>query len=86
MATDCPSRKLDHRRLELFVIDKVIFDWAYKLDLPRDARMHPVQHVSLLSLVANDPLPEQQNPPPPPVIVNDEKEYTVDEILDARMR
>ena len=48
--------------------------------------MHPVQHVSLLSLVADDPLPEQQNSSPPSVIVNDEEEYTVDEILDARMR
>ena len=48
--------------------------------------MHPVQHVSLLSPTADNPLPGQRNPPPPPIIVNDEEEYMVDEILNARVR
>ena len=86
VATERPSRKLDHRRLGLFKITKVVSDWAYRLEFPRNIRMHPVQHVSLLSPVANDPLPEQRNPPPPPVVINDEEEYIVDEILDARTR
>src|SRR5437762_14367947 len=86
VTTERPSRKLDHRRIGPFKILKVVSDWAYKLDFPRDIKMHPVQHVSLLSSTADDPLLGQRNPPPPPIIVNDEEEYMVDEVLDARVR
>jgi transposase InsO family protein len=86
VATERPSKKLDHRRIGPFKILKVVSDWAYELDFPRDIKMHPVQHVSLLSPTANDPLSGQRNPPPPPVVINDEEEYVVDEILDARIR
>ena len=48
--------------------------------------MHPVQHVSLLSSVANDSLSRQRNPPPSSIIINDKEEYIVDEVLDARVR
>jgi len=65
---------------------KVVSDWAYRLDFPKDIKMHPVQHVSLLSPVAQDPLPGQRNFPLLPITVNDEEEYIVEEILDARTR
>jgi hypothetical protein len=48
--------------------------------------MHSMQHISLLSLVADDSLSEQQNSSLSFVIVNDEKEYMIDDILNTRVR
>ena len=86
VTTTRSSQKLDHRRLGPFTIIEVVSDWAYRLDFPKDIRMHSVQHVSLLDPVAEDPLPGQVAPPPPPVEIHGEEEYTVEEILDSRTR
>lgn len=82
--TTRPSDKLDYKRLGPFKIIKKISTHAYKLDLPRTMKVHPVFHVSMLEPVASDPLPGQSQLPPPPVIVNGELEFQVEEILDAR--
>jgi len=47
--------------------------------------IHPVQHVSLLDPVYENPLPDQIIPPPPPVEVDGDSEYHVDEILNSRI-
>jgi Chromo (CHRromatin Organisation MOdifier) domain len=65
---------------------KVVSPWAYELELGNRMRIHPVQHVSLLDLVDEDPLPGQVIPPPPPVEVDEEPEYQAEEVLDARTR
>ena len=46
---------------------------------------HPVYHISLLEKVAENPYTGQLVLPPPLVIVNDEKEFMVEEILDASL-
>jgi hypothetical protein len=56
-----------------------------KLELPRDLRIHPVHHVSLLDPVAEDPLPGQKVTPPSPAEVNGNQEYQVEQVDDSRM-
>ena len=85
VTTQWPSRKLDHRHIGPYEIIKVILPYANRLQFPASVKHHPVQHVSLLDLVGNDPLPGQHNPPPPPVIVDDNEEWHVEEILDSRI-
>jgi hypothetical protein len=81
--THRPSRNLDHRRIGNSKIVKVVSPWAYKLELPEEIQIHPVEHVSYLDPVDEDPFPGQRTPPPPP---DGEDEWYVDEILDSRMR
>jgi hypothetical protein len=85
MRTERPARKLDWKRLGRFKILAKVGSYAYKLDLPRTMKVHPVFHVSLLEPAANDPMPGQQREPPPPVVVDGEDEYHVEEILDSKM-
>jgi len=43
-----PSRKLDHVKVGPFLIKQPKGPVNYELQLPSDARVHPVFHVSLL--------------------------------------
>ena len=55
------------------------------MEFPADIKVHPVQPISLLSPVAEDPLPGQIVPPPPPVEVEgEEPEYHVEAVEDSR--
>ena len=49
-------------------------------------KMHPVQHISKLEPVANDPYPGQIVPLPPPVELDGEEDGHVEEVLDAEIR
>jgi hypothetical protein len=66
------SRKLDWKKLGLFPVKEIISPYAYRIDLPRSMKMHPVFHVSLLDSAANDLVPGQIQPPPPPIIIEQE--------------
>ena len=81
----CPSCKLDYRRLGPYEIIKVVSPYAYKLQFLATVQYHPVQHVSLLDPFDDNPLPGQHNPPPLLVIVDDAEEWHVEEILDSRI-
>ena len=48
LRTKRPSKKLDHVRVGPFVIKKVKGPVNYELELPEDAKVHPVFHISLL--------------------------------------
>ena len=55
------------------------------MEFPADIKVHPVQPISLLSPVAEDPLPGQIVPPPPPVEVEgEEPEDHVEAVEDSR--
>ena len=82
--TERPSRKLDDKMLGPFgVSDRV--ESSYRLKLPSSMRIHDVFHPSLLRKAATDPLPGQQTEPPRPVVVDDQEEWEIDDILDARL-
>ena len=89
LRTDRPSKKLDHRRLGPFVIQKRIEEQAYRLDLPDTMKVHPVFHVSLLKPYQANEIPNRVQPPPPPVIVvteeGESEEYEVEAILRTRL-
>ena len=82
--TERNSRKLDNPRIGPIPIEEKISGHAYKLKLPRRLGIHPVQPVTLLEPVANDPFPGQHPAPPPPVQGPEGPEYLVDEILNSR--
>jgi hypothetical protein len=85
-----PTRKLGSQQIGPFRIMEVISDTAYKVELPKNMKAHPVFHVNLLEKYIETP-PEfsgREPPRPPPVEVEkeDELEYEVEEILNHRMR
>ena len=85
--TTRPSRKLSHRQLGPFPVEKQVGQNAYHLKLPPSMnRLHPVFNVVKLSPAPEDPIPGRQAPPPPPPeIVDGQEEYVVERVLDSRM-
>ena len=81
--TKRPSKKLNHKMVGRFKI-KALVESLCQLELPTSMRIHNVFHPSLLRKASANPFPGQHNEPAPPVIVNDEEEWEVDDILDAR--
>ena len=69
ITTQRPSRKLDHKHLGPFPIEKILPPNSYRLTLPDTMHNYLVYHVSLLQKAAE----------------NDEEEFVVEEILDARL-
>ena len=83
--TTWTARKLDWKKLGPCPVKRAIGSHAYELEFPADINVHPVQPISLLSQVAEDPLPGQIVPQPPPVVVEgEEPEYHVEAVEDSR--
>jgi hypothetical protein len=80
-----PMKKLDWKDLGPYEISEVISPWAYRLNLPKDLHIYPIQPISHLSKVSEDPLPGQLEPALPPVILDGEEEYEVKRIEDSRL-
>jgi hypothetical protein len=79
--TKQPSTKLDHKKLGLFKIKRVIGPINYELVLPKTINIHPVFHISLLEPV----LPGALLVPVTEIeLVNPNAEYKVEEILDHK--
>ena len=85
--TTRPSKKLSHRRLGPYPIERHVGKYAYRLTLPPAMkRLHPVFNIVKLMLAAEDPIRGRRRaPPPPPELVGDEEEYIVEDILNSRM-
>ena len=83
--TVTPSKKLSHKRLGPYMVEKRVGDLDYRLKLPPLVPVHPVFHVSLLSPYATSSIPGRKHPEPPPVEVEGEEEYEVERILDSRI-
>lgn len=61
---------------------------AYRLELPESLQcLHPVFPVVKLSPAPPDPYPGRRQPrPPEPILVDGEEHFTVEKILDSRIR
>jgi hypothetical protein len=86
LRTECLAEKLNLKYNGPITILEVISPHAYHLNLPSSTNINDVFHVSLLELVASNPLPDQHLPPLSPVVVDKNEEYLVEEILDSRIR
>ena len=78
LKTKRPSRKLDHVKVGPFLIRRIKGPNNYKLQLPPDARIYPVFHISLLE-PADSTTPLQEI-----FYYEDDGEYEVERILDQR--
>jgi hypothetical protein len=85
--TTRPSKKLSHRHLGPFAVERKVGNNAYRLRLPPSMkRLHPVFNVVKLTPMLPDPIDGRHlPPPPPPEIIDGEEEWVVEEILDSRM-
>jgi hypothetical protein len=79
--TKQPSTKLDHKKLGLFKIKRIIRLVNYKLVLPKIINIYPVFHISFLELVLLGvllvPVTEIE-------LVNPNTEYKIGKILDYK--
>jgi hypothetical protein len=87
ITTTRPSRKLSHKHLGPFSVERKVGNNAYRLRLPPAmSRIHPVFNVVKLTPAPEDPILGRHAPPPPlPEIVDGEEEWVVEEILDSKM-
>jgi hypothetical protein len=61
-------------------------NFSYKLELPKNLKVHPIFHVSLLKSVAHDAsrLNRKHNSRPPPDLINNELEFEVEALLKSK--
>jgi transposase InsO family protein len=87
LRTDRPSKKLDYKRLGPFKVIKRISSHAYRLELPKSMRIHPVFHVSLLRKAEPDPILERRpSSVPTPEIEGGVEKWDIEQIDDSRIR
>jgi len=81
------SKKLSHRHLGPYPVERRIGKYAYHLILPPPMRhLCPVFNVVKLSPAPYNPIAGRRlNLPPPPELVDGEEEYIVEKILNSRM-
>src|SRR5258707_7638787 len=86
--TTHPTKKLDHKWLGPFVIEKVISPAAIKLRLsPCEQGIHPVISVSNICPYHPDPIPEcPLDLHPNLVLIDGSEEYEVESIIDSKYR
>jgi hypothetical protein len=87
ISTTWLSRKLSHRRLGPYPIERQVSKNAYRLKLPNSMhRLHLVFNVVKLTPAPIDLIVRRQPKLPlPPKLIEGEEEYLVEEILDSKM-
>jgi hypothetical protein len=79
--TKRPSTKLDFKKLGPFKILEKTGPVNYRLQLPKNSRLHPVFHISLLEPTKGETPVAMQTELQP---LEDTEDYEVEEILDMR--
>jgi transposase InsO family protein len=79
-----PCKKLDHKFFGPFEIEKILGPNVFRLKLPKNMKIHPVFHVSLLKPYKLSKIQGREQLPPPPVEVEGEEEYEVEEIVRVK--
>ena len=59
--------------------------YANRVDFPAYIKVHPVRHISELDPAANDPYPGQVVQLPSLVEIDEEEEWEVEGVLDAKI-
>ena len=87
ISTTRPMKKLDHKWLGPYPINKVISRNAYSMELPLSfGHTHPVFSVVLPHPYEEDPVPKCHTPPPPlPIIWDGVPEYEFERIPDSQV-
>ena len=67
-----------------FVITKVLSSITYQLHLPKTWKIHPVFHITLLSLYRKNNIQGLNFPASPPDLISGEEEYEINWILHHR--
>lgn len=83
-----PAVKLDDHHVGPFRVKRVFKQnpLVVELELPVSMKVHPVFHATLLSHVANDPLPGQRQEPREPVVAeNGERAWYVNRVLNSKL-
>jgi hypothetical protein len=83
--TTWPTRKLDCKHLGPFQVQRQVSPSASGLNLPASIRIHRVQPVLLLDVVAEDFLVGQRVASPPSVEVDGEEEYQMPSVEDSQI-
>jgi hypothetical protein len=69
-----------------FKVLEFFFSNIHKLELPKNLRVHPIFHVSLLKLVSLDAsrLNREHNSRPPPNLIHNEREFEVETMFKSK--
>ena len=85
MKTKRPSKKLDHKKLGPVKILAKVGKRAVRVELPPQAKNHPVFHVSELEPYRPSNLEGRHQPPPPMEEIEGEDNWVVESIGKSRM-
>jgi hypothetical protein len=85
MKTKRPSKKLDHKKLGPVKVVEKIGKRAFRVELPPQAKNHPVFHVSELEPYRQSKTDGRHQPPPPVEEIEGESNYVVESIGKSRL-
>jgi hypothetical protein len=81
-----PTAKLGPKRYGPFRVTKQLSEAVYRLEIPRQWKVHNVFHTNLLTPYKETELHGPNFTRPPPDLIDGEPEYEVEKILDVQQR